>query len=573
MIEAIVAIEDTAFFEHFGINIDAIFRAIIKDIKARAFVEGASTLTQQLVKNIALSSKKKLERKLHEVLLAINIEQHLSKEEILERYINEIFLGHGYYGFQTASQGYFNKPLKALSLKEIAILASLPRAPTYYDPTKHFDAVLSRANMVISRMHKLGWIDKAQFDASLSEIPKVYDNTLTQNIAPYAVSEAINQLSQNYPDLKSGGYNVVLSIDMKVQSIAKEVLKEGYEHILKRDGNESKLVAQLNGAFVALESKSGNVLALVGGIDYAQSQYNRATNAKRQIGSAIKPFIYQLALNRGYSPASMLSDISKTYEYRVGGTLKKWQPKNYSKDIKGSIALRESLIRSRNLSTISLVDELGITSVHEWLTELGFEDVPKDLSVSLGSFGLSVLDIASKYTLFSNYGKVVAPRLVLSIEDRDGVKEEFVPIESVYQNEAQAFLMVDILKDVVRLGTGRRAHVKGIEIAGKTGTTNDYIDSWFCGFSPDIQAVAWYGRDDNKDMKKTNTGGGNSAPVVSAFFTKILETYPQTRRHFKRPKGVNAVYIDGKMEYSTDISKAPEKSMSDEVFEEEELIF
>ena len=331
IIEGLVAIEDTQFFEHHGVNPDAISRAIIKNIKAGTYMEGASTLTQQLIKMLVLNREKKLIRKVKEALLAIRLETVLTKEEILERYLNHVYFGHGYYGIKTAAKGYFNKDLYELTLKEIAILVGLPRAPSFYDPTKNLKISLARANQVITRLNTLGWINNEQFENSMKETPVIFNQTLTKNKAPYAVDYAISQLINDIPDILSGGYKVYLTIDLDAQEIAQEALKISYDDALKRDLDVRKgekkpddsYVKELNGALISIESATGKILALSGGVDYNQSVFNRAFQSKRQAGSAIKPFLYQVALNNGYNPASQLIDISRTYNYTVGGEQKK----------------------------------------------------------------------------------------------------------------------------------------------------------------------------------------------------------------------------------------------------------
>ncbi|NCB13037.1 MAG: penicillin-binding protein, partial [Erysipelotrichia bacterium] len=381
VIESLVAIEDTQFFEHYGINPDAISRAMIKNIKAGDYVEGASTLTQQLIKMLVLTREKKLMRKVKEALLAIRLETVLTKEEILERYLNHVYFGHGYYGIKTAAKGYFNKDLYELSLKEMAILVGLPRAPSFYDPTKNLKISLARANQVITRLNTLGWINKEQYESSMKETPIIYNQTLTRNVAPYAVDYAISQLINEIPDILYGGYKIYLTIDLDAQEIAKDALKKSYEEAVKRDisfrknPEDDSFIKELNGALVSIESSTGKILALVGGIDYNQSVFNRAFQSKRQAGSAIKPFLYQVALNEGYNPASQLFDISRTYNYTVGGVQKKWQPKNYGGNFEGIVTLRDSLTFSRNLSTLNLVTDVGVGVTTEALKNYGFKDV------------------------------------------------------------------------------------------------------------------------------------------------------------------------------------------------------
>jgi len=559
--EALVAIEDTNYFEHDGINIDAIMRAIIKDIKAMALVEGASTLTQQLVKTMVLTRDKKIIRKIKEVLLSLRLESLLTKEEILERYLNHVYFGHGYYGIKTASKGYFQKELHELSIKEIAILVGLPRAPSFYDPTKNLKYSLIRANQVITRMNKLGWISRDEYNMAINEIPVVYDNTLTQNKTPYLIDQAIKELKDNVDDLRNGGYKITLTVDYDAQQIAKEALNKGYEQIQKRDkylNTEESTSKTLNGAIVVLENNTGAILAMVGGVDYKTSSFNRATQSLRQPGSAIKPFIYQVALNLGYSPASNLTDISRNYQYTSTDNEKKtWQPKNYEKNFKGLIPFREALVHSRNLATINLVTDIGIDVLHNELGHFKFKDIPYDLSISLGSFGISPLDLSERFTIFSNHGIMVKPYLIAAIEDRYEQKIFFEKEELYITTAEQAYLTTSILSDVVSRGTGRNARVKGLEIAGKTGTTNNNVDAWFCGYTPSLQGIVWYGNDDNKPMYKRETGGRAAAPAFKHFFSKWVEIHPEIPRKFVKPEKVFEQSYNGKTEIFTKTSNVP----------------
>jgi len=580
LIEAVVAIEDTAFFEHNGVNPEAILRAIIKAIKNGGKpTEGASTLTQQLIKNTLLTPKKTLKRKINEALLALKLETQLSKEQILERYLNEIFYGHGYHGVKTAALGYFHKDLNELNLKEIAMLAGLPKAPSTYDPTKHLNNCLSRANTVLARMRSLGWITEKEYKKYVKFVPKVYNSKLSKNKYPYIVDEVLRELKKEYPDIKYGGYKIYTTMDPNLQKLAKESLTLGYKGILarylaklKRHAiPKSKMVdyRDLNGAMVVLDNKTGNILALVGGVEYEKSKYNRAIQSKRQPGSAIKPFIYQTALDYGYSPQSKLVDMSRSFKYGD----KVWKPKNYEKNFEGLITLRDALVHSRNLATINLVRELGLNNVYNSLKKMGFDDISKDLSISLGTFGISPLNFAGKYTLFSNYGTMVKPKIIHKIVDRDGQTKVYEPIEYNITKPKQAFLMTTILEDVVKRGTARKAKVDGIETAGKTGTTNEYKDAWFCGYTPEITVITWFGKDNNKPMYK-ETGGKAAAPSFANFVKGYIKLHPETKRKFDIPEGVRVVKIKGKDEYFTDISQPPSDLSADETdVEEEELLF
>lgn len=566
IIEGLVAIEDTQFFEHYGVNPDAISRAMIKNIKAGTYVEGASTLTQQLIKMLVLTREKKLMRKVKEALLAIRLETMLSKEEILERYLNHVYFGHGYYGIKTAAKGYFNKDLYELSLKEMAILVGLPRAPSFYDPTKNLKISLARANQVITRLNTLGWINKEQYESSMKETPIIFNQALTQNKAPYAIDFAISQLINDIPDILYGGYKIYLTIDLDAQEIAQESLRISYEEALKRDLDLRKgekvpndsYVKELNGALISMENSTGKILALSGGIDYSTSMFNRAFQSKRQAGSAIKPFLYQVALNNGYNPASQLIDISRTYNYTVGGQQKKWQPKNYGGNFEGIVTLRDSLTQSRNLSTLNLVTDVGISAVTNELKNYGFKDVQDNLSITLGSMSVSLVEFSEAYSIFSNNGVQVKPYIIEQIINKSGQSLTFEPQTKELIKPEQIYLMTSILSDVVTKGTGKAAQVAGIELAGKTGTTNDNIDAWFCGYSPSIQTIIWFGKDNNTPMRRSETGGKIAAPVFSHFYKKYLEIHPEIPRNFSMPQNVYTSNINGKNEFFTDMSPLPE---------------
>lgn len=577
VVEALVAIEDTHFFEHHGLNPDAISRAMIKNIKAMKYVEGASTLTQQLVKSIVLTREKKLMRKIKEALLSIRLETILTKEQILERYLNQVYFGHSYYGIKTAAQGYFRKELFELNLKEIAILVGLPKAPSFYDPTRNLKFALTRANQVISRMHTLGWINEEEYNDSINYIPTVYDDTLTKNQAPYVIDYALKLLHDDIKDIRSGGYRINLTIDLDAQQFAREALKYGYDRIIERDAklqknpknnviknaeedipvDEGYFVDTLNGGLISIENNTGKILAMVGGVDYTQSSFNRVVQSQRQPGSAAKPFLYQTALDLGYSPASQLIDIGRTYDYEINGEEKKWQPKNYGGKFKGIITLRESLTKSRNLATINLVTEVGINEMYKGLENFGITGMPRDLSITLGSFSISPLDLSKAYSVFSNDGIQVTPYMINSITNSNGETINFEPEVKYVDSPEQIFLMKTILRDVVLKGTGRRAAVKDIEVAGKTGTTNSNVDAWFCGFTPTIQTIVWFGKDNNTAMRKSEGGGTTAAPSFAYFNEKYLEIHPEMQREFREPENVKSLFLNGHKEYYTETSPLP----------------
>ena len=590
VIEALLAIEDTTFFEHPGINVDAIFRAIIKDIKAGKLVEGASTITQQLVKNRLLTREKKISRKVKELIYALKVEMALSKEEILERYLNEIYFGHGYYGIKTAADGYFHKKLDDLTLKEMAILVGLPKAPSTYAPTKNYEISMGRANRVIARMYALGWIDEDTYNDALLESPQVFDDTLTQNSAPFIVDEVLRRAAEfGIDDIKSGGYEIYTTIDMRLQEAARDSLKKAYDASVKRiesyiENDKRRFETNpdlevqldintsiLNGALVSLDSKTGDILALVGSVDYQKSSYNRATQGRRQPGSAFKPFIYQVAIDLGYSGATELIDIARTYTYEKDGEELKWQPKNYEKNYKGLLTLREALVHSRNLATINLVNDIGLSALLREFKKFGIANLPPDLSIALGSITLSPLELAKYYTSFANGGIQVEPHLIRYIDKGSTTIYEKAERTRFITEETQAYIMTTILQDVIKKGTGRRANVRGIELAGKTGTTNNNMDGWFAGYSPTIETVVWFGNDDNTPMHRRETGGKIAGPAFAMFYEEVLKLYPQIKREFEMPDGVMEVNINGRREFFSDISKPPR--VEAEVNSEEMLLF
>ena len=581
LIEALLAIEDTMFFEHGGVNPDAIMRAIIKDVSAGKLKEGASTITQQLVKNTLLNREKKFSRKFKEVLYAIRIEQELSKEEILERYFNEIYLGHGYYGIKTASDGYFRKPLKELTLKEIAMLVGLPKAPNFYSPTRNYELCLGRANRVIGRMYELGWIDQATYEKSTQERPKVYNDTLSKNSGPYIIDEVMRQLGDAFPDIRSGGYKVYTTIDMRLQEAGYKALQSGRDEILKRAQEagdlDENMQRQLNGALISLNPHTGEILAMVGGYDYALSPYNRVTQAKRQPGSAFKPFIYQVALDSGMSPSSMVPDIARTYTYAGDdGEEKTWQPKNYKNEYKGMVTIRDALTHSRNLATINMVSDMGFGKITDGLRRYGIvENLPPDLSIALGTISISPIDLAKYYTMFASGGALTNPMLVRQVITPKGETIQYQNKSRQVNTPQQIYLMTSILKDVVSHGTGTAARVGGIEIAGKTGTTNKNVDAWFVGYSPTVETVVWFGHDNNTPMRRSETGGRAAGPVFRYYYEDILRIYPNTKRYFDVPAGVYQAPTDDQngSETFTDTSVAPDTTQEEAPKTEEKLLF
>ena len=408
---------------------------------------------------------------------------------------------------------------------------------------------LKRANTILKRLYKLGWISKEEFKNALIETPKVYKKM--PYLFPYAIDTAIREFHKK--DLFTRGYDIYLTIDSDYQKLAKKTLKWNYNRLinLKPDLNNTSL----NGAMVTINQKTGEILAVVGGVDYKKSKFNRAIQSKRSVGSSIKPFIYQIALNSGYNPASLIPDIPRTYKIKKD---KYWKPKNYEKNSLGLITLREALIHSRNLATINLVNSIGLNKIIQEMYNFGFEKLPNNLSIALGSVGENLIKFSELYTIFSNYGIKTKTHIIKQVY----IPKEDINITFNYQPEYieppyQAYLMIDILKDVVKKGTGRNARIKDIEIAGKTGTTNDFKDAWFCGFTPTTQTIIWFGQDNQKTLGRSMSGGRVSAPAFKYFYKNLLKIHPELVRKFKIPQGVHTFYYNGKKELFTKISPPP----------------
>jgi len=466
----------------------------------------------------------------------------------------------------------------------------LPKAPSTYAPTKNYDISMGRANRVLSRMHTLGWIDNTSYNESLTENPEVFDTTLTQNKAPFIVDEVIRRVkNKGIDDIKTGGYEIYTTIDLRLQAVGRDALKKAYDLSLERiegykikdqeillkdpmwDVADDVNTSLLNGALVSLEAKSGDILAMVGSIDYKKSSYNRATQGRRQPGSAFKPFIYQVGVDLGFSGATKLVDVSRSYKYEKDGEEKLWQPHNYEKNYKGLISLREALVHSRNLATINLVNEIGLKQLLSQLKKFGIKNLPPDLSISLGTISLSPLQLAKYYTSFANNGIQVEPNLISTIEKDSRIIYEKQIKEKFITEPTQAFIMTTILRDVVSRGTGRRAKAWGIELAGKTGTTNNNVDGWFAGYSPTIETVVWFGNDDNTPMHRWETGGKIAGPAFKYYYDNLLKLYPQIPRKFEVPDGIIEVNVGKRKEYFSPISKPP--MVENEVNPEEELLF
>lgn len=508
MQKATVAAEDGTFYDHRGIDFSSILRAFWVNVTHGRTRQGASTITQQLARNLFLSQERTIERKAKEAILALRLERLYTKDQILEMYLNTIYFGHGTWGIAAASQTYFAKKPHQLSVAESTLLAGLIAAPESYSPYRAMERARARQGYVIRRLVDLGMLDGEEAQAALAAsltLQKGKESQATLNKAPYFISHILfNHLLPTYGKemVYQEGLRVYTTIDLELQKAAQEALRT-----LKSDG-----------ALVALAPGTGEVLSLVGGKDFEVSKFNRAIQAYRQPGSAFKPFVYAAALQEGLRPVDHVLDAPLIYENG-------WEPKNYSEEFKGEITLLEALTHSYNVSTIRVAESIGIGKVIAMARNLGITSphLPHDLSLSLGSGSVTPLELAQAYCPFANGGFRVTPYFIREIRSHDGeVLEQQGPQMSQAISPELAAEMQGMLKNVVRAGTGRSVAIKGMEVFGKTGTTNEWSDAWFVGSVPGVVAVVYAGHDDHKPLGNRATGSSVAAPVWKAFMEKTL---------------------------------------------------
>ena len=655
LVKAFLAAEDKKFYSHFGIDPIAIFRAsitnLINKFSSRKLI-GASTITQQVVKNLLLSSDISYERKIKEIILAIRIENILSKDQILELYLNDIYLGYGSYGVASASLNYFNKSLNELKLHEMAFLAALPKAPNNYNPLSKYNAAISRRNWVLDKMYENNFINSNELN--YKNLPINVKERFESNFdsADYFNEEIRKYLYNKYgkEKLYSDGLIIKTTINTNLQSIADKVLVDGLLNYDKRQGwrgvlgnlnysisskdfneakfpnpisdnwfllqvtgiknkslqtidiqnnkylieltleenswlkneifkkgdvffieqrNLSNIIRQLpevNGAIVVLNPHNGDILALSGGISFKLSEFNRATQAKRQPGSAFKPFVYITALKEGYSPSTLVLDAP--YVVDQGPGLPKWKPANYTKEFYGLNTMRTGIEKSRNLVTIRLADRIGMKKILSTVKDFKIDDyMDEKLSMSLGSGLVTLVDLTNAYGMIVNGGKEINPTMIKSIYSKEGYKILHNEIKScqnckldsialdmplpnilIDQNEVLdpriAYQITSMLEGVVIRGTAKKLQELKIPLAGKTGTTNDNKDAWFIGFSPDLVIGVYVGHDQPKSLGYKQTGSSVAAPIFKSFVKEAKININKVP--FRIPSGLSFVKINPK---------------------------
>ena len=631
MKDAVLAIEDARFYSHGGVDYLGVIRAGLANV-GRVKSQGASTITMQVARNVYLSSEKTYTRKIYEILLTFKLEHLLTKDQILEIYMNQIFLGNRAYGFAAASEAYFGKPLKDISIAEAAMLAGLPKAPSAYNPISNPRRARARQLYIIERMQDNGFITAEQADAAKKEELAVRanpgsmrvhaefvaetvrqlvhaqygDETYTRGLNvtttlksadqeaaykalrrgimdyerrqiyrgpekfvdlptdPKEVDDAIDDVLNDHPDNGDVMAAVVLSADarkitaVRQNSEAVEITGEGLRpaqsglsdkappkikirrgaviRVVKTPKNtwEITQLPEVEGAFVALDPRDGALRAMVGGFDFNKNKFNHATRAWRQPGSSFKPFIYSAALEKGFTPSTMVNDAPLFFDAGVTGG-QPWEPKNYDGKFEGPMPLHTALAKSKNMVSIRVLQAVGTQNAQEWITRFGFEadKHPPYLTMALGAGSVTPLQLATAYSVFANGGYRVNPWLITRVTDQKGKvlveSQPPLPSEAARAIDARnAFMMSRLLQEVARSGTAARAQatLKRTDLYGKTGTTNDAIDTWFAGYQPTLAAVVWMGYDTPRSLGDRETGGGVSLPVWISFMETALKGVP-----------------------------------------------
>lgn len=615
MRQALISIEDKDFYRHWGINVWRIAGAAYRDIRSGGRVQGASTLTMQLARNLFLSPDRSFHRKIQEALLAVQIERRFTKPQIFTLYANQIYLGHGVYGFEAASQFYFSKPAKKLTLDEAALLAGLPKSPTYYSPITHPDHALKRRNLVINSMLEDGEITAQQATVARDQPIQLNLTHDPDSLAPYFVEEIRRYLEGKYgsDQVHEGGLRVYTSLDMDLQRAANRALFDGlaayerrhgwrvrlqnvltgevtlanYQHpdwesdpeansyvhalvtavtpasasvrfgrysatltsadaawtrrrlsaILKPGDIAYVKVLALNtdgrarvsleedsgvqGALVAIDNATGEIKAMVGGRDFNLSKFNRATQALRQVGSSFKPYVYTAAIDRGATPDDTILDAPISFPMPTGPA---YEPHNYDEKFEGTITLRRALAQSRNIPALKLADNLGIKVVIDYAHRFGItSNIPPYLPVALGAVEVTPMEQTSAFSVFPNDGVHITPRYITKVTDYEGrtLEENFPDVRDVVSART-ARTLTAMLREVVLHGTGIAASTLKYPLAGKTGTTNNFTDAWFVGFSPSITCGVWVGYDEKKFLGARETGARAALPLWMDFMKAAL---------------------------------------------------
>jgi len=535
VINAFLATEDPRFYRHSGIDVSGIFRALYANIRARKVTQGGSSITQQLTKMLFLTPERSLSRKIKEAVISLQIERRYSKDEILNLYLNQVYLGGGAYGVQAASLRYFGKDVEQLTVAEGAMLAGLPAAPNKYSPIHDHERALGRRSHVLNRMETEGFITQAQADTASAEPLTAKPSHVLNSKAPYFVEYVRQRLEDKYgtTTLYRGGLNVHTTLNIKMQEVAEAGLKKALDAVSKRHPRADK---QIQGAFLAMEPSSGAIRVMIGGTDYEKSEFNRAVQALRQPGSSFKPIVYTAAVEaKGYTPEDIIEDTPVSYPGAKPGV--PWRPSNFENKFEGAVTLRHALAHSINIVAIKLMAKTGIDTTIGYARKLGITSPMQPyLPLALGASDTTLIEMTSAYAVFDNGGMYNTPSAITKVTDREGgVIDEFLPEARQAITAETAATMVDLLAGVVKFGTGFEARTLGRPAAGKTGTTSSYNDAWFIGFVPSMVAGVWVGYDDHKPIGNKETGARAALPAWLDFMKGYVKEFNIPSEDFPKP--------------------------------------
>jgi penicillin-binding protein 1A len=512
--KAFVAIEDARFYSHSGIDFIGTIRALFHDIRARSMVEGGSTITQQLAKMLFLKPEKSITRKVKEAILSLQIEKRYTKDEILGLYLNQTYFGSRAFGIEAAAQTYFGKPVADLSVGEAALLASLPKAPSLYSPFRNPERARSRRSKVLSEMLKHKFITTDQYRKALLE-PVPVSPHFRKYEAPYFIEMLRQQLELKYGSkIYTAGYKIYSTIDLKMQHIAENAVAEGIKNVEKREK------PGIQAALVAVDLRSGQIKAMVGGTDFWKNQFNRATQALRQPGSSFKPFVYAMAMEEGMTPSDVVNDSPISFKGARPGEV--WSPQNYDGEYNGKVTLETALAKSLNAATVRMASWFGVQPIIKMAQRLGVTtDLQPYLPIALGASDVTLLDMVHAYSALAT-GKKTNLLDYERIENRDGiVTDEVYPHYTDVLSDNVVKELRELLGAVIAEGTGTKAQVLGRPVYGKTGTTNDCTDAWFIGFDDHLALGVWVGRDNHKPIGKKETGAAAALPIWIDFMKHV----------------------------------------------------
>ena len=541
---ALIATEDRKFYTHSGLDLKGIARAMIKDILAGEFVEGASTITQQLAKTLFLTSRKTMVRKIKEAILAFQLERRYTKDEILELYLNQVYFGSGAYGVKSAAKIFFNKSVQDLTLAECALIAGMPKSPSRFSPLINEDLALKRRNIVLRQMRATGIISAKDYNQAVAEEIRIGNKSKNLARTSYFVEYVKKHLEDvlGASRLYKGGLSIYTTLDFKLQSAAQKAVADGLLALETRMEKQNIRQAAPQAALVALDVKSGAILAMVGGRNFDESPFNRATAARRQPGSAFKPIVYAYAVEQGFAQNKMILDAPVAF--KGTGKDNDWHPQNFSKAFLGEITLRKALAISQNIPAVRLIEMLGPNSVAHFAHRLGIEsNLAPYLSLALGTSEVTLINLTTAYAVFPRGGKWIEPFGIMEVTDhRNRIIWRAKPQKKLVMSREGAAIVTNMLEGVVQEGTGRKARILRGPVAGKTGTTNNYQDALFVGFSPAIATGVWVGLDPGGTLGDRETGAKAALPI----WIQFMKNAPATGSppYFDLPDNVIKVRMD-----------------------------